>query len=79
VRRFVVQECKKRKNKDGSPQMRRHVIDFKENEDDFAVFHRLIKDATKEIATRRSYLPNPSDMFEGKNSFEVYRMGLMER
>lgn len=78
VQRFIVYECKRRKNKDGSSQMRKYVLEFKDYEDDFKLFHRLLKDASKDIATRKMYLPNPSDMFEGKNSFEVYRMGLSE-
>ncbi len=77
VRRFILQECKKRANKDGGSQMRRYIIDFKDCEEEFTVFTRLLKDATAEIAERRTYLPNPSDMFEGKNSFEIYRMGLI--
>lgn len=76
VRRFIVYECKKTRNADGSAQMRRYVIDFRERGEDFAVFHRLINDATEEIARRRVYLPNPSDMFEGDNSFDIYRLGL---
>ncbi len=78
VRRFIVYECKKTKNADGSPQMRRYVIDFRERKEDFVVFHRLIADATKEITRRRIYLPNPSDMFEGDNSFDIYRLGLLD-
>jgi len=78
VRRFIVYECKKRKNADGSPQMRRYVLDFKECEEDFEVFHRLIRDASAEISRKRLYLPNPSDMFEGDNSFDIYRLGLGE-
>ncbi len=78
VERFIVYECKKRKNKDGKSQMRKYVLEYKNYEDDFALFHRLLKDATREITRTRVYLPNPSDMFEGKNSFEVYRMGLSE-
>ncbi|MBI5405918.1 PD-(D/E)XK nuclease family protein [Candidatus Kaiserbacteria bacterium] len=78
VRRFIVYECKKTKNADGSPQMRRYEIDFKEREEDFAVFHRLINDATEEISRQRKYLPNPSDMFEGDNSFDIYRLKLVE-
>ena len=77
VRRFIVYECKKTKNADGSKQMRRHVIDFKEHKHDFAVFHRLINDATDEISRTRKYLPNPSDMFEGDNSFDIYRLELI--
>lgn len=78
VRRFIVQECKKRKNADGSSQMRRYIIDYSTLGEEFAVFHRLINDATKEIMRERLYLPNPSDMFEGENSFDIYRLGLLE-
>lgn len=78
VRRFILHECRKKKNKDGSPQMRRYVIDYKEHKTEFAVFHRLLKDATEEISRRRIYLPNPSDMFEGENSFDIYRLGLVD-
>ena len=76
VRRFIFHELKKRKNADGSPQMRRYVIDFKEQAEAFAVFHRLVNDATAEIMRKRVYLPNPSDMFEGENSFDIYKLGL---
>lgn len=78
VRRFIVHECRKRKNKDGKTQMRRYIIDFKNCGEEFRVFHRLINDATAEISRPRKYLPNPSDMFEGENSFDIYRMGLVE-
>ena len=78
VRRFIVYECKKAKNADGSSQMRRYEIDFRKHAEDFKVFHRLINDATEEIARRRVYLPNPSDMFEGDNSFDIYRLGLVD-
>ncbi len=78
VRRFVVYECKKSKNKDGSPQLRRYVIDYKDCAEEFVVFHRLIRDATAEIMRERIYLPNPSDMFEGEDSFDLYRMRLIE-
>ena len=76
VKRFVLQECKKRKNTDGSAQMRRYVIDYADFKEEFALFHRLIKDATAEISRPRVYLPNPSDMFEGDDSFNIYRLGL---
>jgi hypothetical protein len=78
VRRFIVYECKKTKNADGSRQLRRYEIDFKKHEAEFAVFHRLINDATREISRKRLYLPNPSDMFEGDTSFAIYRLGLLE-
>ena len=78
VQRFIFQECKKRKNKDGRSQMRRYVLDYEDYADDFRVFHQLLSEASEEISRPRAYLPNPSDMFEGKNSFEIYRLGLME-
>ena len=78
VRRFILQECRKRKNLDGSSQMRRYMIDYADFEEEFALFHRLIKDATAEISRPRVYLPNPSDMFEGENSFDIYRLGLAD-
>lgn len=78
VRKFHVYECKKSRNIDGSPQLRRYVIDFAKCGHEFEVFHRLIKDATEEISRTRKFLPNPSDMFEGENSFDIYRMGLLE-
>lgn len=78
VRKFIVYECKKTKNADGKSQMRRYEIDFAERQEDFAVFHRLINDATDEISRPRKYLPNPSDMFEGENSFDIYRLELVE-
>ena len=78
VGRFIVYECKKRRNKDGSPQLRRHIIDFRDHEEEFRVFHQLLVDTTKDLRTRKIFLPNPSDMFEGKNSLDIYRLGLTD-
>src|SRR3989338_3776677 len=78
VRRFIVYECKKTKNTDGSPQLRRYVIEYRNCEADFVVFRRLIKDATMEISRPRTYLPNPSDLFDGDHSFDIYRLGLID-
>lgn len=78
VARFIIQECKKSKNADGSPQLKRYVIDYRKLGEEFTVFHRLLQDATKEISRPRLYLPNPSDMFEGENSFTIYRLGLVD-
>jgi hypothetical protein len=78
IKRFLVYECKKSKNADGSPQLRKYAIDFAKHAEEFRVFQRLINDATAEIASRRRYLPNPSDMFEGEHSFDIYRMELID-
>jgi len=78
VRRFIVYECKKSKNMNGAPQLKRYVIDFRDAQEDFTVFHRLLAEATEELARRRHFLPNPSDMFEGDHSFDLYRLRLIE-
>jgi len=78
VRRFIVYECKKKKNANNSAQIRKYTIDFNKSEAEFVLFHRLVSDATMEITRERLYLPNPSDMFEGENSFDIYRMGLID-
>lgn len=76
VRRFIVQECKITRNKDGSPQLRRHIIDFRTFRREFIVFNRLIRDATMALEGMKIFLPNPSDIFEGENSFDIYRINL---
>ena len=58
--------------------MRKYVIDFEKHKGEFTLFHRLVNDATAEISRKRLYLPNPSDMFEGENSFDIYRLGLVD-
>lgn len=76
VRRFIIHECKISRNADGSPQMRRHVIDFRAFRQEFVIFHRLVRDATEALRHMRVFLPNPSDIFEGENSFDIYRINL---
>lgn len=78
VHRFIVYECKKRKNADGKPQMRRIVIVYKDIQESFELFDRLLRDATEELLLKKRYLPNPSDMFEGEHSFDLYRLRLIE-
>jgi hypothetical protein len=79
VKRFIVYECKKTKNKNGKPQLRKNVIDFMKHKDEFELFYRLLRDATKDIRTRKVFLPNPSDIFEGKDSLDIYRWNLVDR
>ena len=43
--------------------MRRYIIDFKELGEEYSLFYRLLRDATQDLAERRIFLPNPSDMF----------------
>lgn len=77
VERFVVHECKKRKSRDNAGQMRTHILTFADLGYEFDLFRRLVNDATKEVTRERVYLPNPSDMFEGEHSFDIYRMELL--
>ncbi|MBX4192475.1 PD-(D/E)XK nuclease family protein [Candidatus Parcubacteria bacterium] len=76
IRRFIVQECKVSRNADGSPQMRRHIIDFRTFRREFIIFNRLVRDATEALGQMKIFLPNPSDIFEGENSFDIYRINL---
>jgi len=76
VRRFIVHECKVTRNADGSPQMRRYMVDFREFKREFIIFNRLIRDATAALERMEVFLPNPSDIFEGENSFDIYRINL---
>ncbi len=78
VKRFIVYECKKTRNADGRPQLKKYVLEYEKAEESFKIFHRLLMDATEEVARKRVYLPNPSDMFEGEHSFELYRLKLNE-
>lgn len=78
VRRFILHECKKTKNRDGTPQLKKYVIEYKRCTAEFALFKQLINDATDDLSRRKKFLPNPSDMFEGENSFDIYRLGLAE-
>ncbi len=79
VRRFVVVECKKTKNADGRAQIRRYALDYTSDaaKEAFIVMDRLIHEATEELMIGRKYLPNPSDMFEGEHSFDLYRLNLV--
>lgn len=78
VKRFILFECKKTKNRDGKPQLKKYVIEYKKCAAEFELFKQLINDATEDLSRRKVFLPNPSDMFEGENSFDIYRMGLVE-
>lgn len=76
VRRFIVYECKIPRNADSKSQMRRYVVDFRTFRQEFIIFNRLIRDATVALAHTHVFLPNPSDIFEGENSFDIYRINL---
>lgn len=78
--RVVFKEVKISKNKDNTPQIQDYVIDFKEGTlyGDFATFYKLFGEVTKYVSSPNSlYLPNPNDYFNGQNSFETYRLGII--
>jgi hypothetical protein len=78
VRRFLLFELKKRRNLDGRPQLKRYIIDYKDQKEAFKVFHRLVNEATEQMLHTKHFLPNPGDMFEGENSFDIYKLGLLD-
>lgn len=78
--RVIFRECKISKNKDNTPQIQDYVIDFKEDTlyGDFATFYKLYNEVTKYISSPTSiYLPNPNDYFNGQNSFDSFRLGII--
>lgn len=78
--RVIFREVKISKNKDNTPQIQDYVIDFKEGTiyGDFATFYKLYNDTTKYVSSPTSiYLPNPNDYFNGQNSFDSFRLGII--
>lgn len=78
--RVIFREVKISKNKDNTPQIQDYVIDFNEGTiyGDFATFYKLYNDTTKYISSPTSiYLPNPNDFFNGQNSFDSFRLGII--
>jgi len=75
---FLVHETKLPKNKDGTNQCQYYVIDFKEVADEFPVFVQLYNDCTRFIMQPNAiYLPNTSDIFDGKDAWLSYRQNLI--
>lgn len=78
--RVIFRECKISKNRDNTPQIQDYVIDFKEGTiyGDFATFYKLYNEVTKYVSNPNSiYLPNPNDYFNGQNSFDTFRLGII--
>lgn len=74
---IVFHECKTTKNRNGDAQVQPYELRF-DDPAHFAVFYKLIKDCTKEIRKPDvMFLPNPQDMFDGQDSFEIYRQDLI--
>lgn len=75
--RVIFREIKTSKNKDGSAQMRALPMEF--SEADKATFEKLYNDCTIYVSRPDSlFLPNPNDIYDGQNTFEMYRSGVMD-
>ncbi len=75
--RIRYEECKTSKNKDGSPQIKEWVFEY-DDPQHFAVFERLFTDVMLDMNNPgRLFLPNPGDMFNGQDMFELYRQDIM--
>lgn len=76
--RIIFNECKTTKNRDNTPQIQPYTLEFKDIIGDAAVFYKLYDGCTRLLANPDMvFLPNPSDMFDGQNSFETFRMGVI--
>jgi len=76
--RMIFNELKVSKNKNGEPQLQPYVIEFDGMLGDFATFYNLFNAATANVnLPGYNFLPNPNDIFDGQNSFEVYRAGVI--
>jgi hypothetical protein len=71
-------ECKITKNRDNSPQIQPYDIEFEKHPADFPFFYNIYNDCTKEILKPDvTFLPNFQDMFDGQNSFDIYRQNII--
>lgn len=79
--RMIYRECKTSKNKDGSAQISEYIIEFGGQgfEGELATFYTLVEAATRQLNLPGiQFLPNPGDMFNGNNSFELFRQGIID-
>lgn len=75
--RMVFHELKVSKNSDNTPQLQPYTIEF-DDAGAFATFYNLINAATNNLNLPGfKFLPNPNDMFQGQNSFDVYKAGVI--
>lgn len=75
---FLARETKLSKNKDGSDQCQYAVFDFAEIAREFPVFVQLYNDCTRFISNPDViYLPNTSDLFDGKDAWLAYSQNLI--
>ena len=74
-KRMKFLECKTSQNKDGSSQIKPWVMEY-DKEEDFVIFERLFGDVILDMNNPgKLFLPNPGDMMNGQDMFEIYRHG----
>lgn len=75
--RMIFNELKVSKNSDNTPQLQPYTIEY-DDMGAFATFYNLVNAATSNLLLPGfKFLPNPNDMFQGQNSFEVYKGGVI--
>lgn len=71
--RVVFQEIKKTINRDGSPQIHSYVLARDQILEANDTIGRVVKEVYEYISNPAAkYFPNPSDMMNGRQSFEIY-------
>lgn len=77
-KRMIFNECKVSKNTNGTPQVQPYVIEFSNMTGDLATFYKLFENCVKFVSREDAiFLPNPNDIFDGQNSFEIFRSGVI--
>lgn len=80
-KRMIFNECKTSLNSKasaGQPQLQPYTYEF-DSTADFATFYKLYNDCTRQISLDGLlFLPNPNDIFDGQNTFEIYRAGIAD-
>jgi RecB family exonuclease len=76
--RIIFNECKISKNRDNTPQIQPYTIEFEGIYGDFATFYKLFDSCTEFISREDAiFLPNPNDIFDGQNTFDSFRLGVI--
>lgn len=66
-KRMIFEEVKLSQSKDGSPQLQPYVIEYEQQQEYFALFHKLYDECTRELSRPdKVFLPNFDDRFDGE-------------
>lgn len=77
-KRMIFNECKVSKNKNGEPQIQPYTYEFDNITHDLTTFYKLFETCVKFVSREDAiFLPNPMDIFDGQNSFEIFRSGVI--